>query len=138
MRREPFGYITLMRKEVPDLIHVRCICHSLQLCSSYALSVLPRHIEHQVKETYNWFTNSTMRQKKFQAIYSTINVGEAPLKILKLSDTRWLSIAPCVQRILDQYDELKLHFQVEKETCYGADILFKMFNDPVINSICCF
>ena len=63
-----------------------------------------------VADTYAWFSKSTQRQLRYKELYDVINVGEEPLKILKLSDTRWLSIAICLERIVDQFDELKLHF----------------------------
>jgi hypothetical protein len=71
------------------------------------------------------------RQQKYKQLYACINVGEAPLKILKLSDTRWLSIAPCVDRVVDQFNELKLHFQLAKdqECNYTAELLFQMYSD---------
>ena len=104
--------ITKFKEINPQVTHIKCICHSLQLCSSYAMKKLPDHLEFMVSETYRYFSQSPLRQQKYASLYSTINVGEQPLKILQLADTRWLAIAPCVTRILDQYDELKLHFQV--------------------------
>jgi len=116
----------------PNIVHIECICHSIQLCSSHALKVMPRNVEFLLSETYKWFSQSTIRQHKYRDIYSCINVGEEPLKILKMSDTRWLSISPCVQRILDQYDELKLHFQLAKDQDrnYTAELLFQMYIAP--------
>ena len=39
-----------------------------------------------------------------------------------------LSIAPCVQHVLDYYEELKLHFQLVKdeEHNYTAELLYQM------------
>ena len=124
--------ITKFQAVCPRVVHIRCICHSIQLCSSYALKTLPHNIEFMVAETYNWFCHSTVRQQKYKQLYSCINVGEEPLKILKVSDIRWLSIAPCVQRVLDQYEELKLHFQLVKdEECnYTAELLYQMYCTP--------
>ena len=125
--------ITKFRESVkPDIIHVKCICHSLQLCSSYALKVMPRNVEFMVSETYRWFCHSTARQIKYRDLYSCINVGENPLKILKVCDTRWLSIAPCVDRILSQYVELKLHFQIaqDEEKNFTAKLLYEMYEAP--------
>jgi Domain of unknown function (DUF4371)/hAT family C-terminal dimerisation region len=121
--------ITKFREVCPNIVHIKCICHSIQLCSSYALKVMPRNVEFMVAETYNWFCHSTARQQKYKALYTCMNVGEDPLKILKLSDTRWLSIAPCVKRVLDQFDELKLHFQLAKdeERNYTAELLYNMY-----------
>ena len=90
---------------------------------------MPRNIEFVVAQTYCWFSNSTHRQLRYKEIFETINIGEEPLKILKLSDTRWLSIAGCVERILQQYDELKLHFNLMKdqERCHQAGLLYEEY-----------
>ena len=124
--------ITKFQAVCPRVVHIRCICHSIQLCSSYALKTLPCNIEFMVAETYNWFCHSTVHQQKYKQLYSCINVGEEPIKILKVSDTHWLSIAPCVQHVLDQYEELKLHFQLVKdEECnYTAKLLYQMYCTP--------
>ena len=123
--------ITRFKNINPEIIHIKCICHSLQLCSSYALKTLPRNIEFMISETYSWFAHSTVRQQRYKELYRAINVGEEPLKIIRMSDTRWLSIASCVQRVLDQYDALKLHFFNAKDTerNYTADLLHRMFSD---------
>lgn len=42
--------------ELPNLVLVRCVCHSLQLAVSHASEkTLPRNIEYIIRETYNWF-----------------------------------------------------------------------------------
>lgn len=104
--------ISKLREVNPHVTHIKCICHSLQLCTSYAMKKLPSHLEYMLSQTYRYFSSSVLRQQKYANLYSTINVGEQPLKILQLCDTRWLAIAPCLSRILHQYDELKLHFEV--------------------------
>ncbi|MGH0166412.1 UNVERIFIED_CONTAM: hypothetical protein FKN15_050763 [Acipenser sinensis] len=106
--------LTKLREVNPKIVYIKCVCHSLQLCASKAMDVLPRNIEYMVSQTYSWFSHSTQRQKKYRDLNATINVGEAPLKILQLSDTRWLAISQCVDRVLSQYEELKLHFQLTK------------------------
>lgn len=59
---------------------------------------------------------SSKRQHEYKELYSLINCGDEPLKILKVCDTRWLSIEPTVVRILAQWEELKLHFYITKDT----------------------
>lgn len=90
------------------------------LCASKAVSVLPRNVEYMVSQTYSWFSNATQRLQRYSELYKTINVGESPLKIQQLSDTRWLSISECVHHIFSQYEELKLHFQLIKKTVREA------------------
>ncbi|CAL9699734.1 unnamed protein product [Knipowitschia caucasica] len=121
------------RERNPQIVYIKCVCHSLQLCASKAVNALPRNVEYMVSQTYNWFSNSTQRLQKYVELYKTINVGETPLKILQLSDTRWLAISECVNRVLTQYVELKLHFQLTKdsERSYGAELLYQMYQDDI-------
>lgn len=118
----------------PNIVHIKCICHSIQLASSYALLVLPRNIEALVELTYNWFSHSTLRQLDYKAMYAAINVGEELLKIMQKTKTRWLPIASCVERIMQKYDELKEHFRkaAATERCLIAEDLFGKYGDPVI------
>ncbi len=117
----------------PHIVYIKCVCHSLQLSASKAVSVLPRNVEYMVSQTYSWFSNATQRLQKYSELYKTINVGESPLKILQLSDTRWLAISECINRILSQYVELKLHFHLTKdsERSYAAELLYQMYSDNI-------
>ncbi|XP_058645892.1 uncharacterized protein LOC131548545 [Onychostoma macrolepis] len=53
--------------------------------------------------------------------------------LVQLSGTRWLSIYDCCVRVLKQWDELKLHFQLCKDAkrCYDAEVLYQMYCDPL-------
>ena len=58
------------------------------------------------------FSHSALRQLVYwcKEFYETINEGDSPLKLIQLSQTRWLSIAGIVTRMLQQWTELKTHF----------------------------
>jgi hypothetical protein len=121
-----------LKEDVPDLVMVKCVCHSLQLAVSKASEkTLPRNMEFLIRETYNWFSHSSIKQVAYQQIYSLINDGKLPLKILQVANTRWLSMEPAIKRILDQWDSLKAHFDIAptKDNCYTAELLFNMFSD---------
>lgn len=111
---------------------IRCICHSLQLavCSA-SEETIPRNIDFLIKETYNWFSHSSLRQQIYRDIYATLNNDKVPLKIPQVSNTRWLSIEPAICRILDQWDELKAHFDIVrlKEKCYTSELLYNNYKD---------
>ena len=47
-----------LKKEVPELFVLRCICHSAHLCASYA--------EELIRDVYNYFSHSAKRQAEFQ------------------------------------------------------------------------
>lgn len=84
-----------------------------------------------VKETYNWFAHSSVRQFKYKLLYETINNGQEPHKITQACQTRWLSIESAVSRIIEQWTELKTFFEVVRlsERCYTAETLYSMYND---------
>ena len=126
------GEFARLKAEVPHLQLIKCVCHSLQLSVSHtACEKLPRHLEFMIKEIYNWFSHSSVRQIKYKELYETINDGAPPLKLIQLSQTRWLSIERAVARILQQWVELRTHFQLAKlqERCYTAELLYSMLDD---------
>lgn len=118
--------------DLPHLILVKCVCHSLQLAVSHASEeTIPRNIEFMLRETYNWFSCSPLRRQEYSKVYETINCGKKPLQILQKCATRWLSIEPAVNRLLNQWDELRLFFEIAKvkNNCYTSEMLFCMFSD---------
>lgn len=118
----------------PRLILVPCVCHSLQLAVSAATSnTIPSDIEFMVNETYSWFSYSSLRQSQYRKLYSLINDGQNPLKIVKKCATRWLSIQVAVSRLCEQYLELKTHFALaeKNEKCSKAKILFEMYRNDI-------
>ena len=129
------GVHKILREEsdLKHLVLIRCVCHSLELAvSSASKNTLPRSVEFLGRETYNWFSISPKRREAYKAVYETINCGEKPLLITMVCATHWLSIEPAMTRILDQWDELKLHFSftMAREHCYMADVLHSMYSDP--------
>lgn len=125
----------------PNLILIRCICHSLQLAASAATKELPRNLEFLIRETYDWFSKSSQRQMQYKNLYNTINEGQDPLKIVQACATRWLSIESAVSRIHTQWLELKTHFQIAKlsnEKCYTAELLHQMYCDDFNYAYICF
>jgi len=77
------------------------------------------------------FFRSTERQEQYKILFKALNDGLHPLKILQIAATRWLSIANAVQRILQQWLELKTHFQLKRtsDKCYTAELLYNMYTD---------
>lgn len=63
-----------LKKEVPELILVKCVCHSLQLAVNQSLDEhLPESLEFIVYETYNWFSKSSNRQFLYKTLYNNLN-----------------------------------------------------------------
>ncbi|XP_078509628.1 uncharacterized protein LOC144769412 [Lissotriton helveticus] len=121
---------TLLREKQPTLQLVRCICHSLDIVARKAMQSLPSNVKFMVRETYNWFAHSPKRQAVYRDLYQTLD-GGMPLKLISPCETRWLIMVDCVERFLEQYDALKLHFCNASyvEHCYAARMLQEMYND---------
>lgn len=125
------GVYKKLKEEIPSLVHIRCVCHSIQLAVSHASSeTMPRNLQFLVSETYNWFARSS-RQQAYTNLFKLINDGHEPLKIVQACQTRWLSIASAGQRLCDQWLELKTHFCLTKssERCYTSEMLHAMYSD---------
>lgn len=123
------GVHKLLKDINPYIVLIKCVCHLLQLATSHAVSEkLPRNLDYLISETYNWFSKSTLRQQAYTDIFKILNNGCEPLKIVQASNTRWLSVETAVIRIIDQWYELKYHFEVSrsKEKCYLAEMLYNM------------
>jgi len=102
---------TLLEKDVEDLFVLKCVCHSLALCASYACTKLPNDVEQLIKEIYTYMKYSFKRQSQFSEFQ--IFVDTKPHKMLQPSQTQWLSLHSCVKRVLEQYKALKLYFDAE-------------------------
>ncbi|KAH9363803.1 hypothetical protein HPB48_005056 [Haemaphysalis longicornis] len=120
-----------MKAENARLVLVKCVCHSSQLACNEAIDVLPTHIDYLVRETFNWFAHSPKRQQAYRETYAAINSGGVPNKLVGVCATRWLSIAPALRSILNQWAALRSHFEAAKsqERCYAAKVLSEMFAD---------
>lgn len=121
-----------LTKKIPHLVTVKCLPHSLHLCAEHACDVLPRHLDFLIKEAHSWFSNSTDRNVHFSQLYETI-VGKKPKKIPKLSGTRWLVRLDSIDVVLEEWDELRLHFDVYRKKLRGeagfkSQQLYEMFS----------
>ncbi|KAH6945752.1 hypothetical protein HPB50_009747 [Hyalomma asiaticum] len=76
---------THARRKNENLVLVKCVCHSIQLCASKAVEVLPRSLEFLVGRSYSWFSHSSQRLREYSKIYQLINSGKEPLKLVQLS-----------------------------------------------------
>lgn len=67
------SFYTHLKKEVPSLQMIKCICHSLDKCAQYAFRKMPDHLNYLLKETYNWFAHSALRQHEYKNYYKVKN-----------------------------------------------------------------
>ncbi|KAK3907552.1 Zinc finger MYM-type protein 1 [Frankliniella fusca] len=107
---ENSSLFTLLKKDVPNLQLVKCVCHTLHLAASHAAVCLPDDLEYLVRETRNWFASSPLWRQNYEDLFKAMNDGEMPRKLVQLSGTRWLAWSRALAVITAQWDELKAHF----------------------------
>lgn len=81
----------LKEKFNKNIIVFGCACHSFYLCSSAAATKLPTSVEELIRAHFSQSSKKIASFKEFQA-FANIK----PLKILKPSQTRWLSVQVCI------------------------------------------
>ena len=108
------GFQAQLKKDVPAVFVLGCICHSFALCANHAASKLPSWLEAFLKDVCCYFSRSSKRQHEFQLIQNV--VGAPAHRMLKLSQTRWLSRGEVIARVLEQWNALTLFFQSQSST----------------------
>lgn len=98
----------LIKKKIPHLYDVGCVCHLADLSIKAGVSSLPVDIDQLFTDIFYYFFNSSKRHQQFADHWCSLFTTE-PKTILKHCVTRWLSLLRCVNRYLDQYEGLKSH-----------------------------
>ncbi|KAK3926633.1 Zinc finger protein 862 [Frankliniella fusca] len=99
-----------MATDYPGVTVTKCVCHSLHLCASEASKMLPNDIEELARNIYGVFSKSSKRQAQLAEFQNFFNLDVH--KILKPSQTRWLSVNAVVDRILEQWPALLNFFNL--------------------------
>jgi len=105
------GFQAHLKRDIPSVFVLGCICHSFALCANHASNCLPSWLENFVKNVCCYFARSSKRKHAFRMIQNVVGAQEH--RILKLAQTRWLSRQQVISRILEQWDALQLFFQSE-------------------------
>ncbi|XP_056643937.1 uncharacterized protein LOC130449894 [Diorhabda sublineata] len=103
------GVKARLKAVIPDLYVLGCTCHSFHLCASAACLKLPRTIEQFARDIYNYFSNSCKRYVELRVCQVFLDMK--PNKLLRPSQTRWLSLQMVVKKILHNWQPLTLFFQ---------------------------
>ena len=99
---ERSGLKKLLKDDIPSVFIMGCICYSMALSASHAVNVLPSYLETFLKDVSSYFSWSSKRKRDFMAIQQVVRV--VPHKMVKLSQTRWLSWEKVLSTVIEQYD----------------------------------
>lgn len=123
--------VSLLKENIPHLFVMKCLCHSAHLCASHSCEKLPRAVESFIRDIYSHFSHSAKRLAQFKQFQHFTNTE--PHKILKPSQTRWLSLEQCVNRIIEQWSALELYFEQEaaKDRLLSLESIVGALKNPI-------
>ncbi|XP_064083008.1 uncharacterized protein LOC135199023 [Macrobrachium nipponense] len=126
------GLKAKLETRVPNLFVLGCICHSLHLCSSAACQKLPSAVEDLCRDIHRYINHSPKRLVKFHEFQDFVRVDSH--RILHPCQTRWLSLGPVVDRMVEQWPVLVLFFQSEalESNVKAAGRILDGLNNPII------
>lgn len=119
----------LLVKNHPWIIPIKCSCHLIHLCASHACKILPKSIEDLCRNVYSHFRLSSQRCDAFKEFQDFFNLDHH--QMLRAGQTRWLSMKMCVDRLLEQYEALKLYFRgvALEDPSHTNDAIVKSLNN---------
>lgn len=112
-----------------NVLTFSCPCHSAALVAHAACAKIPQACEEFVKKVINYVNSSPKRMaifRDFSEFYEERNY-----KLLKLSDTRWLSRHKSIERILEFWDTIKsflYEMLINEKTKSGENLMCIMQN----------
>ena len=136
---EQHSVVSLLKQDVPYVLAVKCSCHLIHLCSSYACQKLSTSLEDLCRNIYSHFSRSSLRQKVYTQYKQFQEFVEAePHKLLSLAQTRWLSLESCVTRILEQWHALQLYFTSfvaeKRDPSYTTESILRALNNKYLKA----
>ncbi|KAG0426451.1 hypothetical protein HPB47_026426 [Ixodes persulcatus] len=96
--------------------------------TSKAALKLPRNVEDLLRNVANYFSHSCKRQAQLAELQEYLHKEKN--KILRPSETRWLVLHQCVERVLQEWETLKLLFlqAATEDRIVAAELILKDMN----------
>lgn len=117
-------FYNLKRDVNKNLIGVGCPAHIIHKSIQHATDLLPIDIESIILKIYNYFSIYTIRTEKLKDFCDICSMEYRNL--LYHSKTRWLSLFPAIERVLQMYSALSAYFLSESD---APAILVRFFEN---------
>lgn len=105
--------IKYIKEKNPSIIFNGCACHLIHLAAQHSSKELDLALEEFLVDIYFYIKKSSKRLESLKLCQELSDVEVH--KILKYGSTRWLSMDRVINRILEQWEPLKMFF-CKKET----------------------
>lgn len=102
-----------LREKQSQLYTLHCPCHISALISTNACQKIPAVVEQLVRDIFSHFSSSPKRQFLYSQFQTFVDCK--PHKLLRPSQTRWLSLQQVVDRTIEQYPALLSYFKRYEE-----------------------
>lgn len=117
----------LSEKLKKSIVGIGCPAHILNNTVQHGCDSLPVDIDSLILKIYNHFSIYTLRVEKLKEFCEFVEIKYK--KLLFHSKTRWLSLFPCINRILEVYEGLTSYFLSEP----AAPVTLKLFFEDGLN-----
>nr|CAI5848749.1 unnamed protein product [Callosobruchus analis] len=124
------GVKARLREKNSNMFVLGCSCHSFHLAASAACCKLPQWVENFARDIYTYFAHSSKKLGELKVCQ--VFADTEPHTILKLSQTRWLSLQAVDSRLVEQWPALILHFTaaaMEKDSAYDTNAILNALNN---------
>ena len=103
---------TRIKEDAKYAMRFPCICHSLDLVVSDGFNVLPSRLSVLLKKVPAWFSKRFKHKQECLRLFEDFKSKDesVPNPFATLSQTRWISRGPVIERILKNWDALKEYF----------------------------
>ncbi|CAH1971283.1 unnamed protein product [Acanthoscelides obtectus] len=108
------------------VIGIGCVAHIFNNCLQNATDVLPIDVEVIAVKIFKHFYISTVRVEKLKQFCDFVDVEYK--KMLSFSKTRFLSLMPAIERIVQMFEPLKAYF-LSIDNC--PTVLKQFFQNPI-------
>jgi len=99
---------TNIKGKNPNVIKSNCHAHILHNCVKKAMDYLDIDVENLILKMYSHFSISAKRRETLKEFHTFVEIEWKEL--IRHVGTRWLSLLPCVDRILHNYQALVSYF----------------------------
>ena len=117
------GVQARIKKHTPHALFVHCHCHLLQLACVQSANKTPgiTHVYRTLTTLWKHFHNSPKRAECLKEVQSILELPE--MKVIKPSDTRWLSHERCVKAVKASYSAIVITIGQIYETIHEPEAL---------------
>ena len=108
-----------------DPVDIGCTIHTVHNCLQHAVETLPVCVESLIVKLYKFFHIYTVRVSELKVFCNFADVEYQ--RLLLHGNTRFLSLLPALERVLEMFEALKSYFN-SQEHC--PTIIRRCFENP--------